>query len=145
MTNQLFRDYLDGRIPVRPMFAIGGMIPRPGYYFLPNLADPTAPTMKELAAGVNISEYMIINLPPQAGLTTPARETDYEAINRAIGKASESLQEMSAATGMSAEEIMALLAKAGARPDKVWTPTYVMPPPKPWAGNIATQKRRRRL
>lgn len=31
MTNQLFRDYLDGRIHVRPMFKVGGIVPRLGY------------------------------------------------------------------------------------------------------------------
>lgn len=53
MTNQLFRDYLEGRIVVRRRV-------RPGFYFLPNLPDPTAPTMKDLNAGIDLTPYVII-------------------------------------------------------------------------------------
>lgn len=131
MTNQLSPDDFDEPIPARKPIL-------PGFYFLPNLADPTAPTAKELAAGLNISHVVTIELPPQAGLTTVAREEDHDAAKHALG-------EMAAVTGVDIDALAAALNALGnAAPD--WgEPTYVMPPPKPWAGNIATQKRRRKL
>ena len=55
MTNDLFRDLLEGRIPT-PRKRI-----RPGIYFLPKLVNPAAPTMNELAAGVNISHILTVD------------------------------------------------------------------------------------
>lgn len=126
MTNQLFREVLDGRIPLARKRV------RPGFYFLPNLADPTAPTVAELNAGVDLSGYITTDGLQMQSPDQPKTMT-------------ESLQEMAAATGMSAEEIMDLLAKAGAAPKKARIPKYVMPAPPYPTGNIATQKRRRKL
>ena len=125
-TNDLFREVLDGRIPL-PRRRI-----RPGFYYLPNLTDPTAPTVAELNAGVDLSGYITTDGLQMQSTDQPKTMT-------------ESLQQMAAATGMSAEEIMDLLAKAGAGPKKARIPKYVMPAPPYPVGNIATQKRRRKL
>lgn len=125
-TNDLFREVLDGRIPM-PLRRI-----RPGFYYLPNLTDPKAPTVAELNAGVDLSGYITTDGLQMQSPDQPKTMT-------------ESLQEMAAATGMSVEEIMDLLAKAGAGPKKARIPKYVMPAPPYPAGNIATQKRRKRL
>lgn len=55
MTNDLFRDLLEGRIPMARKRI------KPGIYFLPKLVNPAAPTMKELAAGVNISHILTVD------------------------------------------------------------------------------------
>lgn len=91
--NDLFREVLEGRIPM-PRRRI-----RPGIYLLSTpLADATAPTMRELEAGVNAMQW--------------------------IGDAfSESAWRIDA------------MAKAMTTPP---APTYPI-------GNIATQKRRKRL
>lgn len=97
MTNQLFREVLEGRIPLARKRV------RPGFYFLPNLADPTAPTVAELNAGVDLSHILTID-----------------------GYSPTPWPHMA--------------------PGKGWDePAYVMPPPPYPVGNIATQKRRKRL
>lgn len=96
-TNNLFRDLLDGRIPLARKRL------RPGIYILPSLADPTAPTIAELNAGVDISKAVTID-----------------------GYSSDPWPHMA--------------------PSKGWDePKYVMPAPPYPTGNIATQKRRRKL
>lgn len=100
MTNQLFREVLEGRIPMPRR-----QIP-PGFYFLPTLADPTAPTMADLNAGIRL-DGVVENV-----------EAFTDALH-AIGQAA--LNAMRAA------------------------PKYVMPAPSYPTGNIATQKRRRKL
>lgn len=77
---------------------------RPGIYFLPvGSFDPSAPTMRDLEQGIELT------LHATDGYTVDAEDSTGEAA-----------------------------------PD--WDePEYVLPPPKPWVGNIATQKRRRRL
>lgn len=96
-TNDLFREVLDGRIPM-PRRRI-----RPGFYYLPNLTDPKAPTVAELNAGVDLSHILTID----GYIPTPWPHM---------------------------------------APGKGWDePAYVMPPPPYPTGNIATQKRRKRL
>lgn len=54
-TNDLFRDLLEGRVPMARKRI------RPGIYFLPNLKDPTAPTVAELNAGIDLSRLITID------------------------------------------------------------------------------------
>lgn len=107
MTNQLFRDLLDNKIPGHetPTTVWVDIMPQipPGFYFLPGLVDPTAPTVAELNAGVDLSHILTID-----------------------GYSPTPWPHMA--------------------PGKGWDePAYVMPPPPYPIGNIATQKRRKRL
>lgn len=146
MTNQLFREVLDGRIPLARKRI------RPGFYFLPvGSFDPAAPTLKDLASAINLSQVVTIELPPQAGLTTvaniehrtmaieaAAREEEREARNRAMTEAA-------AAMGREVADMeAALIAMGAAARNSIPAITKPTPTP-PWAGNIATQKRRRKL
>lgn len=102
MTNQLFRGVLDGRIPLARKRI------RPGIYWVPNLADPTAPTLQDLDEGIALSPFV-------------------EATGLAFDDLAETMRRM----GEACKCCMPAYAKS--------TPT------PPWAGNIATQKRRRKL
>lgn len=132
MTNQLFQDVLDGRIPMPRRRA------RTGFYFLPGLAGPAAPTVAELNAGIDLTNVTIgFNLAPKAA----AREEEREARNRAIAEAA-------AAAGETFADMEAALIAMGAaaqRAAQAAQAAYVIPPPKPWGGNVATQKRPRKL
>lgn len=55
MTNDLFRDLLDGLIPMARKRI------KPGIYFLPSLRDPTAPTVAEMNAGIDLSQFITID------------------------------------------------------------------------------------
>lgn len=131
-TNDLFRDLLENRIPGHetPTAVWITIMPRTGIFFLPKLADPTAPTVAELNAGIDLSQVVTIGV-------DAAWENKRAARNRAIADAA-------AAASQSFADMEAALLAFGEAAHKA-SPTYPAPPPKPWAGNIATQKRRRKL
>lgn len=128
-TNDLFQELLDGRIPMPRR------LDRPVFYFLLTLADPTAPTVAELNAGIRIT--MMATDGFNLAIEAAAREDERQARNRAITEAA-------ALAGQSFADMEAALMAFGEAAHKAAT-TYTAPPPKPWAGNIATQKRRRKL
>ncbi len=102
MTNQLFRDYLDGRIVVRKRI-------RPGFYWIPAGSIREAPTMRDLEKAVDISKFVVT-----------------------IGPAFDELAET--------------MRRVGNAASQCHVPDYKKPTPTPpWAGNIVTQKRRRKL
>lgn len=103
MTNQLFREVLDGHIPLARKRV------RPGFYYVPaGSYDPAAPTMADLAEAVEISNFA-------------------EFTGLAFDDMAETMRRMGDAVRNSASH------------------GYVMPPPPYPTGNIATQKRRRKL
>lgn len=138
MTNQLFREVLEGQIPLARKRI------RPGFYFLPSLADPTAPTVAELNAGVDLSNAVTIDgysptpwphMTPEAA----AREEERQARNAAISEAAK-------AAGQSFADMEAAFMAFTHAASKCNVPDYTKPTPTPpWAGNIATQKRRKKL
>lgn len=95
-TNNLFRDLLDGRIPVARKRL------KPGIYFLPNLKDPTAPTMRELQQGVRINIATTID--------------DFGAAMRQVGAAAQTagttIQELADAYAWTPEDQMAKALQA---------------------------------
>lgn len=114
MTNQLFRDYLDNRIPGHetPKMVWVNIMPkiRPGIYWVPNLPDPSAPTLQGLAEAVDLSKFVKV-------------------------------------TGLAFDGMAETMRRMGdaARNCRCCIPAIDKPAPTPWGGNIATQKRRRKL
>jgi len=105
---------------------------QPRVYFLPvGSFDPTAPTMQDLEQGVDISHVVTIGVDAEW-------DDEREARNRAIADAA-------ATAGQYFADMEAALLAFGEAVSSSGSRGYVMPSPKPWAGNIATQKRRRKL
>ena len=111
-TNDLFRDLLDNRIPGHetPTMVWVNIMPkiRPRFYWVPNLPDPSAPTIQDLAEAVDLSKFL-------------------------------------EAAGLAFDDIAETMRRMG-EGSRCYVPDNKKPAPTPpWAGNIATQKRRRKL
>ncbi|MHA7176176.1 hypothetical protein ACX80D_05930 [Arthrobacter sp. Sr24] len=93
--------------------------------------------MRDLQRGINISRYVSTD-GIGFGIAAAARVEGREARNRVIAEAA-------AIAGETFADMEAALLAMGAAARQVEVPKYVMPPPLYPTGNIAKQKRRRKL